>query len=273
MNRQWMIWMLCTAGLAGICSDAVACPLDDLSRIGAGAEERLIRKASVDDIDRIVEIAQSLALERNQHRGREWLSNHGFLVSSYGRSEYETFMADDRTGTLVIEVKGEVLGFLLYYNKDFIDSADPAQELNSLARVACEEAYGEGANLYVIKQVGIDYSSGHRGLGSALYTHLRAAAKRDGVDFIFAAVVNDEPILEQAEVLGATFPLPNRASADFHTSNGYELVVPLFLYTYERNASPDELPSGLHNRELYGLALNPSIRPLPDIAVHDLNLP
>lgn len=250
-----------------------ACPLDEVARSVSPDDKRLIRVAETKDIDRIVEIAQKLALERNQDKGSDWLSNHGFLVSSYGREKYEDFMADERTGTVVIEVQGEIVGFLLYYNKDFIDPKDPGQELNNLAKTSIESAYGDDASLYIIKQVGIDYSSGHRGLGSALYSYLRDLAQQDGINFLYAAVVNDETIAEQAQELGASFPLPNRASARFHTANGFTLAVPLFLYTHERDAEPNSLPSGLHNRELYGIAIDQNRKPLPRIETPAKNLP
>lgn len=228
------------------------------------------------DIPGIVAVAREVALENQKDVPSEKKSLRGFLISAYGRKEYDSYLNSPYTTVVVARnEKGRVLGFALYYTKELINPKDPAQELNYLARKAVEKQYGKETTMAVAKQIAVTYGSEGRGVSSFIRDFIKQDLREKGIDFLFVAVVDDQALIgTEFNVDGAIF-FRNRISMLFNLTNGFKRLVDGFLYSHElelMRMNPDALPSGIHSRTLLGIAANPG-KPLPGIAVPRKNLP
>jgi len=224
-----------------------------------------VRSTDISTLRSIERIAKKTALERI---GPQEAREKGFLVSAYDLPKYLDFLSKpDCKMFSAKDAAGEVVGFTMVYGDSVVDPADPTQELNHT--VVDQISRQTGAKTLVIKQVGVDPEAGRKGIGSQMYQAVAEAARQDGYDYLYAAVVNDAPML------GTRFEhsncVPNAVSEHFHLKNDFARITPEgFYYACELDGSKIG-PSGMHCRDAYVRPLGSA--PVPEITIATANLP
>ncbi len=163
---------------------------NDSTREVAPISDVTIEYADVTHLDKIVYLA-------NSHRLTKYTlaeaKRHGFLVSSYERSEYQDLLVRAEH-FYVAKLNKEVVGFIVAYGSDRIN---PDEWLNS----QLQQKYSD---LVIIKQVCVSREYTSQGVGTLLYRHVLG---RCAYNTVAAAVVSDPE---------------NTRSMNFHRKLGFD---------------------------------------------------
>ncbi len=151
----------------------------------------IIRRANLEDAEKIFEIAEGNSLNKNKGIKPE----NGFLVSSYDLDKYKEYIINNRY-FLVLEEQGILRAFLLAFTSAEIN---PDEIINKKIIANSDEKF------IIVKQVCAAVDCHRQGYSTQLYNFLMDDIK----DNIFAAVVL-EPI--------------NQASIRFHEEMGFRVA-------------------------------------------------
>jgi len=152
----------------------------------------MIRKAKIEDIDIICQIAEDSKLIDNKVNN----INNGFLVSDYTGEDYKMFIKHDCL-FYVLEKDNIVIAFLLAFNEKDMDSSFV---INKTISDIAEDPY------IIIKQICVNKNYARNGYGTELCEYFMMCHKKD----IYTSVVLEPE---------------NKASINFHNKMGFICIL------------------------------------------------
>jgi ribosomal protein S18 acetylase RimI-like enzyme len=185
-----------------------------------------VERATEDDLDRIVEIAERLQLNEQATQ------DTGFLVSDFGRSHYRAFVkySQERPDQIKFLVAKDstlkIIGFLLAYDENYVtrlpEGESPWRENSTektILRVLAPVKFllvTPQTNFYLIKQVAVHPDHSRKGVGQVLYFEFLSNIE---ADYVFSAIVADPH---------------NAASENFHRSLGFAPIMQCYSFSKKR---------------------------------------